>query len=208
VELTRPRAPGSSPTGGLDPGTCDDALLIEASLRDPEWFAPIYDRHGPALYRFAARRLGPEAAEDVVADAVLAAFRVRHRYDATRADVLPWLFGILTREISARRRAERARYRLLSLTPPDLPQEGPADRVVEAVTAAAVAAPLAGALTQLAARDRDVLLLVAWADLSYQEVASALRIPVGTVRSRLNRARRKLKAALPDLLDRLDAEEA
>ena len=56
--------------------------------------------------------------------------------------------------------------------------------------------PLAGALAALSAGDRHVLLLVAWADLGYQEVAEALGIPVGTVRSRLNRARRKVRTAL------------
>lgn len=185
----------------------DDAEVIQASHQDPARFAEVYDRHAATLYRFAVRRLGPEDAEDAVAEAVLAAFRGRHRYDVNRRNALPWLFGILTREIAGRRRRERARYRLLALTPPEQPADGPAERVVEAVTAQAVRGPLAKALSDLPSRDRDVLLLVAWADLSYQEVAEALSIPVGTVRSRLNRARRTVRAALPDLADRLDMLE-
>jgi RNA polymerase sigma factor (sigma-70 family) len=178
----------------------DDAALVIASLHDAELFALVYDRHAAVLYRFAARRLGPELAEDAVSETMLAAFRIRHRYDPGHPDARPWLLGILTREISRHRRAERARYRTLSRTPHDREaQDGPADRVAARVAAASVGGPLATALAKLATRDRDVLLLVAWADLSYLEVADALRIPIGTVRSRLNRARRQIRAALPDL---------
>jgi RNA polymerase sigma factor (sigma-70 family) len=177
----------------------DDAVLVRRSLTDPEQFAGLYDRHARVLHRYAAKRLGSQAAEDVVAEAFLAAFRRRHRYDTSRPDALPWLFGILTREVSRRRRDERAHYRLLAATPPDLPQAGHADDVAAAVTAGAARAPLTKALAELKAADRDVLLLVAWADLTYQEVADALGVPIGTVRSRLNRARRLVRAALADL---------
>ena len=179
--------------------TEDDATLIRRSLADGEQFARVYDRHAATLHRYAARRLGAEAAEDVVAETFLAAFRVRHRYDLARPDAMPWLFGILTREVSRRRRTERNHYRLLAATPPDLPQAGPADDVAAAVTAYAARAPLARALAALKPADRDVLLLVAWADLTYAEVADALGVPVGTVRSRLNRARRIVRGALADL---------
>lgn len=186
----------------------DDAALLTASLADAELFALVYDRHAAALYRFAARRLGPELAEDAVAEAMLAAFRVRHRYDPARPDARPWLLGILTREISQHRRTERARYRALSRAVVDREgQEGPADRVAAQVAAQSVRGPLAAALAGLNPRDRDVLLLVAWADLSYLEVADVLEIPVGTVRSRLNRARRKVREALPDLHLSLDDED-
>jgi RNA polymerase sigma factor (sigma-70 family) len=179
--------------------TEDDATLIRRSLADGEQFARVYDRHAATLHRYAARRLGAEAAEDVVAETFLAAFRARHRYDLARPDAMPWLFGILTREVSRRRRTERNHYRLLAATPPDLPQAGPADDVAAAVTAYAARAPLARALAALKPADRDVLLLVAWADLTYAEVAAALGVPVGTVRSRLNRARRIVRGALADL---------
>jgi RNA polymerase sigma-70 factor (ECF subfamily) len=181
------------------PVRVDDATLVRRSIDDAEQFAGLYDRHAATLHRYAARRLGGEAAEDVVAETFLAAFRRRRSYDTSRPDALPWLFGILTREVSRRRRTERAHYRLLAAAPPELPQAGPADDVADAVTARAARAPLARALAALKPADRDVLLLVAWADLTYQEVADALGIPVGTVRSRLNRARRLVRAALADL---------
>lgn len=84
--------------------------------------------------------------------------------------------------------------------------EGHADLVAEQVSARALHRELAAALAQLSSGDRDVLLLVAWAYLSYEEVAAALRIPVGTVRSRLNRARRRTKAALGDVDPRISKE--
>ena len=74
--------------------------------------------------------------------------------------------------------------------------DGDSEPVDQRVSARAVQRDLAAALARLAARDRDVLLLIAWADLSYEEVAVALDIPVGTVRSRLNRARSKVREAL------------
>jgi RNA polymerase sigma factor (sigma-70 family) len=177
-----------------------DAELIAASHVKHELFAMIYDRHAPALYRYVARRLGPDVAEDVVSETMLAAFRGRRRYDTARSDARPWLYGILTREISQRRRVERARYRALAKVERSTGFEHePADDVASAVAAQAVHAPLMEALASLAKRDRDVLLLNAWADLSYQEIAAALDIPVGTVGSRLNRARRTIRAVAPDL---------
>jgi RNA polymerase sigma-70 factor, ECF subfamily len=192
----------------LDDAALDDAVLIERSLRVSECFAGLYDRHAVAVHRFAAARLGDEGADDVVAETFLNAFRTRARYDLTRTDARPWLMGIAIREISRRRKQERSRYRLLANTPGELPVDGPADLVAASVTAHAVRGVLAEALSRLKAADRDVLLLVAWADLSYQEVAEALDIPIGTVRSRLNRARRIVRAALGNDNPLLTAEEA
>jgi RNA polymerase sigma-70 factor (ECF subfamily) len=173
-----------------------DAVVIQESWRDAELFAVLYDRYAAQLYRFAYRRVGPEAAEDVVADTFLAAFRRRRQYDVARPDARPWLFGIVTKEIARRRRSEEARYRALARAAGEAAEDGHADRVAAGVSAQAARASLAAALSRLSPGDRDVLLLVAWSDLSYQEVAQALGIPVGTVRSRLNRARRKTREAL------------
>ncbi|RFS86548.1 RNA polymerase sigma factor [Actinomadura spongiicola] len=175
-----------------------DADLIESSLADPEAFAALFDRYAAMLFRYVSRRLGPEAAEDVVGETFLAAFSGRRRYDLAQRDARPWLFGIATKQVARHHRAEAARYRALRRTPVDGPVEGPADRVAAGVTASASRPVLAEALAGLPRRDLDVLLLVAWGDLAYEEVARALDIPVGTVRSRLNRARRKVRAALGD----------
>jgi RNA polymerase sigma factor (sigma-70 family) len=179
---------------GADADT--DAAVIRASLADPDRFALIYDRYAPMLYRYAYQRMGPGIADDVVAEAFLAAFRGRATYDLGRQDARPWLFGILTREMAAHKRREQARYRALARSAQETVQDGPADQVTARVVADAARGPLAAALAGLAPGDRDVLLLVAWGQLSYDEVADALNIPQGTVGSRLNRARRKVRKAL------------
>lgn len=175
-----------------------DAALIEGSLTDPEAFAALFDRYSAMLYRYVSRRLGPEAAEDVVGETFLVAFSKRHRYDLAQREARPWLFGIATKLVARHHRAEAVRYRALRRSPVDGPVEGPAERVAAGVTASASRPLLAEALSGLPRRDLDVLLLVAWGDLAYEEVARALGVPVGTVRSRLNRARRKVRAALGD----------
>ncbi|MER6813900.1 RNA polymerase sigma factor [Spirillospora sp. NPDC000708] len=199
-----PRAP-APPDGTTPPDTTtplagftppeDDARLIERSGRHPEAFAALYDRHAPSIHRYVARRLGEQAADDVVAETFLAAFRRRDRYDPGRPDARPWLYGIAANLIGKHRRAETRMLRALARTGAD-PVTDAMDRVDARVSAAAASRPLAGALAGLPRGDRDVLLLVAWADLSYDQVAEALSIPVGTVRSRLHRARRKVREAL------------
>lgn len=175
-----------------------DAELVSASLTEPEVFAELFDRYSAMLFRYASRRLGPEPADDLVGETFLVAFSRRKSYDLAYPDARPWLFGILTKLISRHHRTEAARYRALLRAPVDHEVESPADRVAAGVSARAVRSELAGALAALPARDRDVLLLIAWGDLTYEEAARALGIPVGTVRSRLNRGRRKVRAALGD----------
>ena len=173
-----------------------DATAIRKSQLDPDRFAVLYDRYASQLYRYASRLIGPQVAEDVVAETFIAAFRARTRYDLSREDARPWLFGILIRELASYHRQEAARYRTMANTPIGDLIEGPADRVAAQVSAEAARGLLATALAALSPRDRDVLLLVAWSDFSYEEVSAALSIPVGTVRSRLHRARRTTRAVL------------
>lgn len=178
----------------------DDSDLIAESLRRPEAFADLFDRYAGMLYRYTSRRLGPENAEDIVGDTFLIAFSKRTKYDQAYSDARPWLFGILTKQISRHHRQEAARYRALERSIPSARHiDSPADRVASGVTAAASRPDLALALADLSAGDRNVLLLIAWGDFSYEETARALNIPVGTVRSRLNRARRKVRTSLGDV---------
>jgi RNA polymerase sigma factor (sigma-70 family) len=178
----------------------DDAAIIERSVRDPEAFAALYDRHAAALHRYVARRLGQGVADDVVADTFLTAFRKRARYDPNAArDARPWLYGIAANLIGKHTRSEVRMLRAYARTGADpvlTQQETAADDAFSRVEGAAGQRDLARALATLAKGDRDVLLMIAWADLSYAEVAAALGIPVGTVRSRLNRARTRIRAAL------------
>jgi RNA polymerase sigma factor (sigma-70 family) len=173
----------------------DDATLIARSLLAPEQFGPLYDRHARAIFRYVTRRLGPDAADDIVAETFLTAFRLRDRYDTTQPNAAPWLFGIATRLIGRHRRNEVRFFRAIARTGVDPVAESVADRATERVAASAVRRQLSSALAGLSRQHRDVLSLVA-SGLGYEEVAGALGIPVGTVSSRLVRARRKVRAAL------------
>ncbi|WP_051108901.1 RNA polymerase sigma factor [Actinomadura flavalba] len=185
----------AAPARDAAPRVPTDAELVRRSRTDPEAFAVLFDRYAAMLYRYVSRRLGPGPAEDVVGETFLVAFGRRARYDLARDDARPWLFGIATRLVARHHRDEAARYRALHRLPAAA-EAVPEDAVDDALTAHAARPALAAALEDLPRRDRDVLLLIAWADLSYAEAAQALGIAVGTVRSRLNRARRKVRAAL------------
>jgi len=174
----------------------DDATLIELSRAEPEVFAAIFDRHATQIHRFAARRLGATLAEDVVSEVFLVAFRRRQGYDLAYRDARPWLYGIATNMISRHRRAEARAFRALARTGADPVTQSPDDDVLARVAASAHRRALAAALARLSRADRDTLLLVVWGGLTYSETARALRVPAGTVRSRLNRARRILRQAL------------
>jgi RNA polymerase sigma-70 factor (ECF subfamily) len=185
VAAAPPRSEAASPAD------VDDASLIERSRAQPELFATIFDRHADRLRGYVARRLG------LVADTFLIAFRRRDGYDVSRTNAAPWLFGIATNLIGAHRRAETRKYRAYARSGLDpLSSEAHDQRVVDAVTAQAEGARLAAALAALKKRDRDALLLHVWGELSYEETARALAIPLGTVRSRLHRARRRLREEL------------
>jgi RNA polymerase sigma-70 factor (ECF subfamily) len=173
-----------------------DAAIIVASLTDPEQFALLFDRHAPLIHRYIVRRTGPEIAEDLVAETFLAAFRNRGRYACEFADARPWLYGIATNVIGQHRRDEARQLRIKLAAVPELAEPGHGDRVAADLTARAVRGALAGALASLPAAERDVLVLIAWEQLSYDEVARALGIPVGTVRSRLSRARGRVREVL------------
>ncbi|MGI5269613.1 RNA polymerase sigma factor [Nonomuraea sp. CA-218870] len=183
-----------------------DAEVIEQSWRDPAAFSTLFDRHAPALHRYVTRRLGDSLADDLVAETFLAAFRRRDRYDVRHADARPWLYGMAANLIGKHRRTEIRSYQALARTGVDDVVESYADRVDARVSASATQRDLARALAELSPDERDVLLMTAWADLGYEEVAQALGIPVGTVRSRLHRARKKTRAALGGM-DPTDIEE-
>jgi len=177
----------------------DDGLAIGKSLHDPEQFAAVFRRHAPQIQRYVMRRIGSDAADDVVAETFLLAFRQRASYQLDRPDARPWLYGIATNLIGSHRRSEVRQYRALAKTGVDPVTEPFTDEVEARVSASDSARRVAAALMRLPASYRDVLLLVAWGDLSYDEAAAALGVPVGTVRSRLSRARAKVRRALGDL---------
>ena len=176
----------------------DDAAVIQLSRHEPEYFTELFRRHAPYIQRYVVRRLGQDAADDIVAETFLLAFRQRDSYDQARSDARPWLYGIATNLIGHHRRAEIRLYRALARTGADPVTESFTDRIDDRVSASTAGRRLAAALARLSAELRDTLLLVAWGDLSYEETATALGIPVGTVRSRISRARSALRRSLGD----------
>ena len=189
------RAP--APVAAAAEGACpSDADVITASQADPERFAAIFDRHAAEIHRYAARRLGRQAAADVVSEVFLAAFRNRGRYHADRADARPWLYRIAAKVISQQLRAEGWRAHMLAAAPVPPPADFPADDIGDRISAERLRPVMFRVLSGLNAADRELVLLVAWAELSYEQVAQALEIPIGTVRSRLHRIRVKVRRAL------------
>jgi RNA polymerase sigma factor (sigma-70 family) len=179
------------------PTEVSDAAIIERSLREPEGFAAVFHRYYAPIHGFASQRLGPALADDVAAETFLIAFDRRERYDLSRTDARPWLYGIASNLISRHHRAEVRQYRALARTGTGQTiTESHADRVVTRLDAEAHRGPLMAALAKISDGDRDVLLLVAWAELTSEEAGEALGIPAGTARSRLHRARKKLRAAM------------
>jgi RNA polymerase sigma factor (sigma-70 family) len=164
--------------------------------RREETFTAVFDRHFGAVHGYVARRLGRDVADDVAAETFLTAFRLQDRFDTSRGDRLAWLYGIATNLIRRHRRDEVRGYRAMARLEPVDAVASHDERVVTRVNAEQLRGALARALAGLSAGDRDVLLLIALAGLTYEQVADALGISYGTVCSRLNRARRKVRAAL------------
>jgi RNA polymerase sigma factor (sigma-70 family) len=174
-----------------------DSELMERSVASPACFAEVFDRHHGELYRYLRRRAGPSLAADIAAETFLTAFARRDRYRPEGQSVRPWLYGIAHNLLKKHSRSERRQWLAYARHGgmPDVDESaadafGYAEGRADATAAAARIGPV---LAGLPASDRDVLLLFAWADMSYADIASALQIPVGTVRSRLNRARRQLR---------------
>jgi RNA polymerase sigma-70 factor (ECF subfamily) len=185
----------------VPPHAADDAELITGSLTCPELFAQVYDRHAAAVHRFLARRVGPQLADDLAAQTMLTAFDTRRRFDAGRGSALPWLYGIAANMLRHHTRAESRHLRALSRLDPYPLEQRHDETVSDRVSAEAAGRRLAAGLARLNQHERDVLLLVAWEGLGYEEVSHALGIPLGTVRSRLHRARTKMRTALLEVPD-------
>ena len=171
-----------------------DSVVIAASISDPERFGIVFDRHATALFRYLVRRVGVDQADPLLGDVFRVAFERRSTYDFRRPDARPWLYGIATNLLAHHRRGEarrvRAMGRLLGGQPP---LEDPSEAAVSAIDAESLWSRVAHAITELPDSERDCLVLFVWEELSYDQIAVAMGVPVGTVRSRLNRARLRLR---------------
>lgn len=171
-----------------------DSEAIGASLADPSAFGVIFERHFDAVHGYLQRRLDENLADELAAQTFLVAFDRRSRFDRSRSGSRPWLFGIATNLAHNYRRHELVELRALAAM---VPEDGAGIDGVEArVDAERMRSLLAAALADLPAEEADVLGLLVWAELSQAEVADALAIPLGTVKSRLSRARGRLQRAL------------
>ncbi len=168
-----------------------DGQLIACSVQQPDEFAAIFERHFDAIHRYIARRLGSGLADDLAAAVFAEAFAGRAGFLADVNDARPWLYGIATNLIRRHRRHERAGWRAYAkhgVDPFGIDAHPRLDEVA-----------VARALSRITKADRDALLLLVWADLTYDDIATALDIPVGTVRSRIHRARARLRVELENL---------
>lgn len=189
--MTEASGDAEDPPAGLDRPQLDGPHPAEI-------FAVLFDRHARPLHRYLARRVGSEIAHDLVSETFLVALNQRHVYQPERGTVRAWLYGIATNLLRNHLRSEvrglRATARAAGL---DDGQPGHDSTVAAQVDTQSSARRLAAGIAGLAPADRDVLLLASWGGLEPTEIAAALDIPAGTVRSRLHRARRKLRAFNP-----------
>ncbi|HLX90014.1 MAG TPA: RNA polymerase sigma factor [Acidimicrobiales bacterium] len=166
---------------------------------EAEAFGALFDQHAQAVYSYCARRTADLAlAEDLTSVVFLEAWRHRRRmHRALRDSPLPWLLGV-ARNVVRNAERSRRRYRAVVARIPSPPAASGADvdalDRVEVEHALRAARQVLGALSE---PEREIVLLVLWSGLSYAEAAMALGVPVGTVRSRLSRARSKLGRASP-----------
>jgi RNA polymerase sigma-70 factor (ECF subfamily) len=171
-----------------------DSDDIAASLVDSQRFAAVVDRHFAEIFRYLARRVGRENAEDLGAETFIVAFSARNRYDLSRANALPWLYGIATNLIRRHRRTEVRMLMAYATAASQLdPDDDRSEGLVARLDHAASLARVASALADLDPDQRDALYLVAIVGLGYAQAAEALDIPVGTVHSRVARARTNLR---------------
>jgi RNA polymerase sigma factor (sigma-70 family) len=171
-----------------------DAAVIAASLEVPALFGSIFDRHATVLHRYLVRRLGPDEADAVLGEVFRIAFQRRHTYDVERGDARPWLYGIATNLVAKHRRTEGRRMRAIArLAAQRDDATDVAERAASRVDAERRWQLVAEAFASLPQAEVDALVLHVWEALPYAQVAEALGVPVGTVRSRLHRARGRLR---------------
>jgi RNA polymerase sigma-70 factor (ECF subfamily) len=171
-----------------------DAEVIARSLASPACFGELFDRHATTMFRYFVRRVGPDDADSLLGELFRIAFEKREAFDIERAEARPWLYGIASnllarhRQREARRLDATARLVKSSVDATDLFSD-----VDARLDASRLWTGVAAAIATLPQGERDALLLFAWEDMPYEQIATALDVPVGTVRSRLHRARGRLR---------------
>jgi RNA polymerase sigma-70 factor (ECF subfamily) len=173
----------------------DQELMLRTAAGDRTAFAALYQRHSASVYRFARLMTGSgTAAEDVVQEVFLVVMRDASRFDAARGSLSSYLYGIA--RYHTRRRLLRQR-RFVALDPGDAMHEAAADNdpAVDALRASELRR-LRRAIVALPSRYREVLVMCDLQDVSYADAAATLGCAIGTIRSRLHRARELLKTKM------------
>ncbi|MBP2322793.1 RNA polymerase sigma-70 factor (ECF subfamily) [Kibdelosporangium banguiense] len=169
--------------------------------------AELYDEYARPLHGYLSKRVGPDVADDLVAETFLLLWQNRERYDPSRASPRAWLYGMASNVLRGHVRTEVRRLRAWTRHGArEVPGIDLSSRVVDIADAATLAGKLAAAVAKLRVEERDVLLMVAWGDLAPVEIAEVLDVPVGTVRSWLHRARSRLRG-LVDTEETMDDQE-
>ena len=181
--------------GAVDPD--DSELWSRARTGDADAFGSLFERHAQTIYNYCFRRVGNwAAAEDLVSIVFLEAWR-RVEKPLPKGKELPWLFGIATNVVRNRRRAERRYAAALRRVPRQGQEPSFADDTAERIDDEELMGRALELLGRLPRHEQEVFALCAWSELSYEDAAVALHIPVGTVRSRLSRARAHLRELYP-----------
>jgi RNA polymerase sigma-70 factor (ECF subfamily) len=164
-------------------------------------FEQLYEQHLRRVFAFLARRVGPTLAEDLAAQTFFEAWVGRDRFDPRQGNAAGWLFGIATNLLRRHRRREDSQLRAFARIGVDPIDELDETSIVDRLMVREGWKHVAAVLADLSAVDRDILTLSGWAKLSYDEIATALDLPIGTVKSRLSRARRQLARRLAPSID-------
>lgn len=170
-----------------------DAEAIERSFTEATAFDVIFERHYDSIYAFVTRAVGTDSGADLAQDVFMLAFDQRRRFQTDRASARPWLFGIARNLV---RRWYRSEARRLRAYHRDAREVLPADFTADAndrLVADRMRTELRAGLEAIPPDERDAILLFALAELSYAEIADVVHVPVGTVKSRLHRARARLQ---------------
>ncbi len=160
--------------------------------------AQLFDDHADAIYAYAVRRVGEHDAADVLSETFVIALQQFARFDPSLGTDRGWLFGIANNVLRHHWRTEARRLRQIDADRPPVPIGDPLIAVDARLDARLAAAPLVDALLAADPDERDLILMWAWEQLSYADIATALNLPIGTVRSRLHRARKRLEPFRPD----------
>jgi RNA polymerase sigma factor (sigma-70 family) len=171
----------------------DTNLRKRIRAGDHDAFSELFDAYARSVYNHAYRLTGEwTVAEDVVSLTFLDAWRLRAKLDEEGGSLRPWLLGIATNVTRNTRRAARRHAAAVARLPRDQAVRDFADEIAGRLDDAAQLAVVRTALEKLRRTEREVLALCVWSGLDYRAAAEALGVPVGTVRSRLSRARTKL----------------